>query len=145
MVVFADRTAAESIDPAERRERLYDLPPSAKLVYAALEAGPGVDQDTLATRSRLSKRTVRHALASLTDAAVVEQRVSPRDARRRVYRPLPVEDDGGIAPDPGSPAVEAAETDAERSEASDTERGRTDSTGTVSTGTESAEEAIPAD
>ncbi|MFB6138391.1 MAG: winged helix-turn-helix domain-containing protein [Halobacteriaceae archaeon] len=111
MVVFADSsdsTASADGSPASnsasdpvadgadsapaRRGRLDDLPPSAKFVYAALAAESPLTQSAIARRTRLSKRTTRHALSKLTDAAVVDERVSLRDARKRLYEPRPIGD-----------------------------------------------------
>jgi DNA-binding transcriptional ArsR family regulator len=71
-------------DP-EFRERLRELPPSAKLVAKVLEDGPPLPQGQLAEKSLLPDRTVRYALNRLEDAGLVESRYSFRDARKQVY------------------------------------------------------------
>ncbi|MFB6135953.1 MAG: MarR family transcriptional regulator [Halobacteriaceae archaeon] len=91
MVAFASDNASEST-PSQRAERLADLPPSAKLVFKVLEDESPLTQSQIAERSRLSKRTTRHALSKLTEAGVVEEQVYIPDARRRLYSPLPVEE-----------------------------------------------------
>lgn len=75
MVVFAEPSSIES------------LPPSAKLVYKVLEYESPLTQAAIGERSRLSKRTTRHAIRHLEDADLVEGRVYPLDARKRIYSP----------------------------------------------------------
>lgn len=71
-------------DPAVR-ERLYDLPPSAKLVARVLtEVGP-MPKDAISERTLLPARTVQYGLASLEDADLVVSRPSLQDARKQVY------------------------------------------------------------
>lgn len=91
MVVFAGRTSSNELTPAERGSRLDDLPPSAKLVYKVLELDSPLTQSDIAERTRLSKRTTRHALSKLAEESVIEERVYIPDARKRVYESLPVE------------------------------------------------------
>ncbi|MDS0475528.1 helix-turn-helix domain-containing protein [Natrinema sp. 1APR25-10V2] len=66
-------------------DRLYDLPPSAKLVLKVLAIDGTMTQGQLATETRLSKRTVRDALERLRDVDVIDERVDFRDARRSLY------------------------------------------------------------
>jgi len=63
-------------------DRLYDLPPSAKLVLKVL-AIDGTMKGQLATETRLSKRTVRDALERLRNVDVIDERVDFRDAGGR--------------------------------------------------------------
>jgi len=88
VIDFVGRTASETT--ADRRERLLDLPPSAKLVFKILEFEAGLTQQEIAERTRLSTRTTRHALAMLKDDELVEEEVYIPDARKRVYTPKPV-------------------------------------------------------
>lgn len=67
------------------RERLRELPPSAKLVAKVLESDHPLSQGQLAEESLLPDRTVRYALNRLDDADLVESRYSFRDARKQVY------------------------------------------------------------
>jgi len=67
------------------KERLEDLPPSAKLVYKTLEYEGEGTQKELVTETRLSSRTVRYAISRLEEQELVEQRVSFRDARQKLY------------------------------------------------------------
>ena len=83
-----------AVTPIERYERLLELSPSAKLVYKVLELESPLTPAEIAERSRLPKRTVRHALSVLGEASLVEERVSFRDARRRLYAPRPVAQPG---------------------------------------------------
>ena len=67
------------------KERLEDLPPSAKLVHKTLEFEGECTQKELVTETRLSSRTVRYAISRLEEQELVEQRVSFRDARQKLY------------------------------------------------------------
>ncbi|GAD51967.1 hypothetical protein MBEHAL_0727 [Halarchaeum acidiphilum MH1-52-1] len=69
----------------EFRERLRELPPSAKLVAKVLEADEPLSQGQLAEESLLPDRTVRYALNRLDEADLVDSRYSFRDARKQVY------------------------------------------------------------
>lgn len=69
----------------EFRERLRELPPSAKLVAKVLESEDPLSQGQLAEESLLPDRTVRYALNRLNDADLVDSRYSFRDARKQVY------------------------------------------------------------
>lgn len=71
-------------DP-EVRERLRELPPSAKLVAKVLDGSDPLSQGQLAEESLLPDRTVRYALNRLEDAGLVDARYSFRDARKQVY------------------------------------------------------------
>jgi DNA-binding MarR family transcriptional regulator len=73
-------------DPTtEFRERLRELPPSAKLVAKVLETDAPLTQGQLAEESLLPDRTVRYALNRLEDQDLVASRHSFRDARKQVY------------------------------------------------------------
>lgn len=71
-------------DPAVR-ERLAELPPSAKLVARTLTADGPLSQADIAERSLLPARTVRYGLDSLEDAQLLAARPSLEDARKQVY------------------------------------------------------------
>ena len=87
MSTAEDRGAAgeETLSEEEYRERLRDLPPSAKLVAKVLEADSPLSQGQLAEESLLPDRTVRYALNRLEDVGLVGSRYSFRDARKQVY------------------------------------------------------------
>ena len=87
MIDFADRSDSQSSD---RRERLLDVSPSAKLVYKMLELESPLTSGQLAERTRLPARTVRHALSTLDSEDLVEARISLQDARKRLYAAKPV-------------------------------------------------------
>lgn len=87
MIDFADRR-----DSSDRRERLGETSPSAKLVFKILELDAPLTSSQIAERSRLPERTVRHALSTLTEADLVEKRLSIRDARKRLYAAKPLAD-----------------------------------------------------
>ena len=83
MSTTADPQAA--VTEGEFRERLRELPPSAKLVAKVLETDAPLSQGELAEESLLPDRTVRYALNRLQDADLVDARYSFRDARKQVY------------------------------------------------------------
>jgi DNA-binding GntR family transcriptional regulator len=76
---------AETLSETEYRDRLRELPPSAKLVAKVLESDTPLSQGQLAEESLLPDRTVRYALNRLEDAGLVGSRYSFRDARKQVY------------------------------------------------------------
>lgn len=80
-VTVADSPLA---DP-DVRERLRELPPSAKLVARILAEHDGLAQGELAEESLLPTRTVRYALTRLDEAGFVAARPSLQDARKQVY------------------------------------------------------------
>jgi len=81
-----DRASGEELfDDADFRERLRELPPSAKLVAKVLEVDSPLSQGDLAEESLLPDRTVRYALSRLSDVGLVESRYSFHDARKQVY------------------------------------------------------------
>ncbi len=69
----------------EYRERLVELPPSAKLVAKVLETDSPLSQGQLAEESLLPDRTVRYALNRLEESGIVDSRYSFRDARKQVH------------------------------------------------------------
>ncbi|SNR40308.1 MarR family transcriptional regulator [Halorubrum vacuolatum] len=69
----------------EFRDRLRELPPSAKLVAKVLEGEAPLSQGGLAEESLLPDRTVRYALNRLEEEGLVESRYSFKDARKQVY------------------------------------------------------------
>ncbi len=75
------------------KKTVYDLPPSAKLVYKVLEYNDQLTQQQIATESRLPPRTVRFALSELKSVGVVEEEISFADARQRLYN-LPNSESG---------------------------------------------------
>lgn len=85
--------SASRIDAAEEsplarpefRERLRELPPSAKLVARVLSTDAPLSQGELADESLLPDRTVRYAISRLDEADLVDSRYSFTDARRQVY------------------------------------------------------------
>jgi DNA-binding MarR family transcriptional regulator len=61
------------------------LPPSAKLVYRALEAGGQLTQKEIICRTFLPPRTVRYAIGRLRRENVITERFCFRDARQSLY------------------------------------------------------------
>ncbi len=80
----SSRTDSPLADP-EFRDRLRELPPSAKLVAKVLEDTRPLSQGQLAEESLLPDRTVRYALNRLEEEDLVDSRYSFRDARKQVY------------------------------------------------------------
>lgn len=86
MSTTTDAAVAEiGFDDAEFRDRLRELPPSAKLVAKVLETSAPLSQGELAEQSLLPDRTVRYALNRLQEANLADSRYSFRDARKQVY------------------------------------------------------------
>ena len=75
----------QTLSKQEYRDRLRELPPSAKLVAKILETDGPLSQGQLAEESLLPDRTVRYALNRLDDAGLVDSRYSVQDARKQVY------------------------------------------------------------
>ena len=78
-------TAESPLTNPEFRERLRELPPSAKLVAKVLEGASPLSQGQLAEESLLPDRTVRYALNRLEEEELVGSRYSFHDARKQVY------------------------------------------------------------
>ncbi len=78
------RTESPLADP-KFRERLRELPPSAKLVAKVLEDTRPLSQGQLAEQSLLPDRTVRYALNRLEEKELIDSRYSFHDARKQVY------------------------------------------------------------
>ncbi|MFT4891749.1 MAG: DNA-binding MarR family transcriptional regulator [Halobacteriales archaeon] len=86
--ITADESASgdeAGLSETEYRERLRDLPPSAKLVAKVLEIESPLSQGQVAEESLLPDRTVRYALNRLEDEDLVNSRYSFQDARKQVY------------------------------------------------------------
>lgn len=73
------------LSETEFKNRLRELPPSAKLVAKILEESDPLPQGSIAEESLLPDRTVRYALNRLQDADLVASRHSFGDARKLVY------------------------------------------------------------
>jgi len=81
----ATQTTTEPLTATEYRDRLRELPPSAKLVAKVLESDEPLSQGQLAEESLLPDRTVRYALNRLEGVGLVDSRYSFDDARKQVY------------------------------------------------------------
>jgi len=73
------------LSEAEFRDRLRELPPSAKLIAKVLETDQPLSQGQLADESLLPDRTVRYALNRLEESELIGSRYSFKDARKQVY------------------------------------------------------------
>ena len=80
-----DADGEERLSETEFRDRLRELPPSAKLVDKVLEGEAPLSQGQLAEESLLPDRTVRYALNRLEESGLVGSRYSFKDARKQVY------------------------------------------------------------
>ena len=69
----------------EKPNTLYELPPSAKLVYKVLEYESNLTQEQLTTETRLPTRTVRYALTELQACDLIDEDIYFADARQRIY------------------------------------------------------------
>jgi DNA-binding MarR family transcriptional regulator len=78
-------SATQRLTEQEYRDRLRELPPSAKLIAKILEIDGPLPQGELAEESLLPDRTVRYALNRLEECELVEARYSLTDARKQVY------------------------------------------------------------
>jgi DNA-binding MarR family transcriptional regulator len=81
----AEMNREDLLSEGEYRERLRELPPSAKLVAKVLEGDAPLSQGELAEESLLPDRTVRYALNRLEESELVSSRYSFKDARKQVY------------------------------------------------------------
>lgn len=68
------------------KERLEDLPPSAKLVFKVLQYDGPLTQKQIVEESMLSARTVRYALERLEAIDAIDEDVYFADARQSLYR-----------------------------------------------------------
>jgi DNA-binding GntR family transcriptional regulator len=81
----AETQPEDRLSDSEYRERLRELPPSAKLVAKVLEDSTPLSQGQLAEETLLPDRTVRYALNRLEETGIVGSRYSFEDARKQVY------------------------------------------------------------
>ena len=79
------RQADSPLADPDYRDRLRELPPSAKLVAKVLEGASPLSQGQLAEESLLPDRTVRYALNRLKEEELIGSRYSFDDARKQVY------------------------------------------------------------
>lgn len=61
------------------------MPPSAKLVYRALESGGLLTQKDIIEKTYLPPRTVRYALNRLREEKILQERFYFKDARQSLY------------------------------------------------------------
>lgn len=73
------------LSTAVYRERLKELPPSAKLIAKVLEIDSPLTHTELVEESLLPDRTVRYALDRLERAGLVDARTNYRDTRKQLY------------------------------------------------------------
>jgi len=85
MSTTTEEMSASPFAQEDFRERLRELPPSAKLVAKVLEDEAHLSQGQLAETSLLPDRTVRYALNRLEESDLVDSRYSFTDARKQVY------------------------------------------------------------
>ena len=78
-------TQSEQSEPRPRN-KLADVPPSAKFLHWVLDREGAMTQAQLADETLLPKRTVRSALETLNNEDLVSEDVFLPDARKKVYR-----------------------------------------------------------
>lgn len=66
-------------------QQLFDLSPSAKLVFVVLSQQGPLTQKRIATETRLSQRTVRYAIRQLEEINVISSQINFKDARQTLY------------------------------------------------------------
>ena len=66
-------------------ESFAELPPSAQLVYRALETDSPLSLQSICEQTGLVESTARYALGHLSAAEVLVSRPDPVDARQRLY------------------------------------------------------------
>lgn len=79
------RPNPKTLDPAEQERVLRLLPPSAKLVYKALDESGALTSKEISDETLLAPRTVRHALKRLRQFGLVNTRASLRDCRTAYF------------------------------------------------------------
>lgn len=84
----------QSCSSVNQKEAIKDLPPSAKLVFKALEYEGGLTQQKLAESTHLSTRTVRYATARLEENELITSRIHFADARQHIYSLAEGSEDG---------------------------------------------------
>ena len=67
------------------REKIENLPPSAKLVFKMLEYHGPLTQKGIGEESRLSERTVRYAIERLEEYDIITEDIFFPDARQNLY------------------------------------------------------------
>jgi DNA-binding Lrp family transcriptional regulator len=67
------------------RDRIENLPPSAKLVFKTLEYHGPLTQKDIGEESRLSERTVRYAIERLEENSIITEDIFFPDARQSLY------------------------------------------------------------
>lgn len=77
--------SVEVLSEEEYKDRLQELPPSAKLVAKILEMDDSLSKSDLVEETLLPERTVRYALNRLEESELVDSRYSLADARKQVY------------------------------------------------------------
>lgn len=67
-----ESSGSNKISETEYRDRLRELPPSAKLVAKVLETTESLSKSQLAKESMLPDRTLRSALDGLEESEIIE-------------------------------------------------------------------------
>jgi transcription initiation factor IIE alpha subunit len=79
------KQAPKELTHEEREHALRRLPPSAKLVYKALDDKGAMTSKEISEETMLAPRTVRHALKRLRHYGLVNTRASLRDCRTAYF------------------------------------------------------------
>jgi len=76
----------EQAKPAHINGKLYEYPPSVKLVFKTLEGKETMTLRDIEKETYLPYRTVRYAVKRLKEAGLVTRIFYVKDARRALYR-----------------------------------------------------------
>lgn len=71
--------------PALLPKQVKETPPSARLVYTALDVHGPLERQELIDETGVAERTLNSALATLRESDLIEIHKDPFDSRRRVY------------------------------------------------------------
>ena len=72
---------SDIVDP-----QLLDLPPSAKLIFRALQEKEPLTQKQIAEETQLSSRTVRSSLGQLEEIEAINEQSYFMDNRQKIYK-----------------------------------------------------------
>ena len=76
----------EQVKPEHINGKLYEYPPSVKLVFKTLEGKETMTLRDIEKETYLPYRTVRYAVKRLKEAGLVTRIFYVKDARRALYR-----------------------------------------------------------
>jgi len=86
LVFVVNDAVAELRNNEQHARKLRDYPPSAKLVFRALERNGTMTINDIEKQTYLPHRTVRYAVKRLKEGGMVTQLFYIKDARQSLYR-----------------------------------------------------------